>query len=330
MATTQKHVNLIDSTCIIIMNNNYCIHVQHLQTFFEPHVHLKNIPLAYGQPMLRGVETDGAHGAVNLMITKTVFTIFMKTSDQVNCDHVLVTTTLRLDTIFAMWLLGLVLCDIICTSETLTLTCQVDRQVIIVRRALYGRMEPGKCITSEYAHAMGCYADVTTHVQDLCSGQSHCSLMVASIDAIAQPCGKDFKSYLDIEHECVRATCGRQRVGVCNSRAWRSCALTKRSCALTLFECVLRQTLERPPYVIGELVRLASACNEMEWSASVACRGSASYFKNHIVHLSIFSGLCKSNVMQAGCFMPTRQVQNGNVFNEVMKCSYRHKWHKSI
>ena len=27
--------------------------------------------------------------------------------------------------------------------------------------------------------------------------------MVASIDAIAQPCGKDFKSYLDIEHRCA-------------------------------------------------------------------------------------------------------------------------------
>ena len=77
---------------------------------------------------------------------------------------------------------------------------------MIVRQALYGRLAAGRCITSEYAHALGCYADVTAHVQDVCSGaawRQNCSLLVATVDAIAQPCGKDFKSYLDIDHECV-------------------------------------------------------------------------------------------------------------------------------
>ena len=65
------------------------------------------------------------------------------------------------------------------------------------------------CVTSEYSHALGCYADVTSHVQDACSGvarRQNCSLLVATVDAIAQPCGKDFKSYLDIEHDCVAGT----------------------------------------------------------------------------------------------------------------------------
>ena len=95
--------------------------------------------------------------------------------------------------------------EVFCTSETFRAACQPG-QVVIVRRALYGRLTAGRCITSEYAHALGCYADVTAHVQDACSAaawRQNCSLLVATVDAIAQPCGKDFKSYLDIEHDCV-------------------------------------------------------------------------------------------------------------------------------
>jgi len=95
--------------------------------------------------------------------------------------------------------------EVFCTSETFRASCPAG-QVVIIRRALYGRLTAGRCITSEYAHALGCYADVTSHVQDACSSaawRQNCSLLVATVDAIAQPCGKDFKSYLDIEHDCV-------------------------------------------------------------------------------------------------------------------------------
>jgi len=100
---------------------------------------------------------------------------------------------------------GLLYVEVFCTSETFRAACQPGH-VVIVRRALYGRLAAGRCITSEYAHALGCYADVTAHVQDACSSaawRQNCSLLVATVDAIAQPCGKDFKSYLDIEHDCV-------------------------------------------------------------------------------------------------------------------------------
>lgn len=98
--------------------------------------------------------------------------------------------------------------EVFCTSETFRAACQPGH-VVVVHRALYGRLAAGRCITSEYAHALGCYADVTAHVQDACSGaawRQNCSLLVATVDAIAQPCGKDFKSYLDIEHDCVAGT----------------------------------------------------------------------------------------------------------------------------
>jgi len=96
----------------------------------------------------------------------------------------------------------LVCLDVFCTSETFSAHCSAH-QVVIVRRAVYGRLEAGRCITSEYAHAMGCFADVTVYLQDVCSGRQNCTLLVATIDALAQPCGKDFKSYLDITHQCV-------------------------------------------------------------------------------------------------------------------------------
>jgi len=95
--------------------------------------------------------------------------------------------------------------EVFCTSETFNAVCDPGH-VIVVRRAFYGRLSASRCITSEYAHALGCYADVTSHVIDACSGagwRQNCSLLVATVDAIAQPCGKDFKSYLDIEYDCA-------------------------------------------------------------------------------------------------------------------------------
>lgn len=97
--------------------------------------------------------------------------------------------------------------DEFCTSETFNVRCPASNQLIIIRRALYGRLAAGRCITAEYAHAMGCYADVTAHLQDVCAGRGQCSLLVATVDAIAQPCGKDFKSYLDVTHQCVTGRC---------------------------------------------------------------------------------------------------------------------------
>jgi len=50
-----------------------------------------------------------------------------------------------------------------CVYERFTARCDAG-QVIIVRSALYGRMRARRCITSDYANALGCYSDVTDHV----------------------------------------------------------------------------------------------------------------------------------------------------------------------
>jgi len=89
-----------------------------------------------------------------------------------------------------------------CVYERFTARCEREH-VIIVRSALYGRMKARRCITSDYANALGCYSDVTAHVDALCSGRQNCSLLVATMDSVAQPCAKDFKSYLEAAYDCV-------------------------------------------------------------------------------------------------------------------------------
>jgi len=97
-----------------------------------------------------------------------------------------------------------------CGYERFNARCPLD-QVVNVRRALYGRMQPGRCITGDYGHVMGCYADVTAYVSDMCNYRQNCTLLVATMDSVAQPCAKDFKSYLQAYYVCVR---GIHRVSV--------------------------------------------------------------------------------------------------------------------
>jgi len=90
-----------------------------------------------------------------------------------------------------------------CTSERMSLRCNDDSSVILISKALYGRLHAGRCITSDYAHALGCYSDVTSYLESVCSGHRECSMLVATVDSVAQPCPKDFKSYLEVIHVCA-------------------------------------------------------------------------------------------------------------------------------
>ena len=95
-----------------------------------------------------------------------------------------------------------------CTNEKFTARCAKD-EVILIQKAQYGRMRQGRCITGVYGHTMGCYADVTTHLENLCSGHSNCSVVVGTLDTVAQPCDLDFKAYLEASYKCVK---GQSRV----------------------------------------------------------------------------------------------------------------------
>jgi Galactose binding lectin domain len=123
-------------------------------------------------------------------------------TDKLCLTHVLLYVTLRYFTYLKEILSYVESMQDFCGFERYVTRCQAN-QLIAVRRALYGRMQPGRCITGEYGHVMGCYADVTAYVGDLCNMRQNCSLLVAMMDSVVQPCAKDFKSYLLAYHVCV-------------------------------------------------------------------------------------------------------------------------------
>jgi len=89
-----------------------------------------------------------------------------------------------------------------CTSERMNLRCSDADSVILIVKAVYGRLRAERCITSDYAHALGCYSDVSGYLESVCSGHRDCSMLVATVDSVAQPCPKDFKSYLEVTYVC--------------------------------------------------------------------------------------------------------------------------------
>ncbi|ELU09896.1 hypothetical protein CAPTEDRAFT_207686 [Capitella teleta] len=90
-----------------------------------------------------------------------------------------------------------------CSNEKFAARCGKN-EVIIIQRAQYGRMRNGRCISAGYM--LGCYADVTTHLETLCTGQSNCSVLVGTLDSVAQPCEKDLQSYLEASYQCVKVS----------------------------------------------------------------------------------------------------------------------------
>ena len=56
-----------------------------------------------------------------------------------------------------------------CSSEVFDVSCPKD-EVLIIHKALYGRMQSGRCISGEYGHSMGCSDDVLVYMDSQCSG----------------------------------------------------------------------------------------------------------------------------------------------------------------
>ena len=80
-------------------------------------------------------------------------------------------------------------------------------------------MRPAKrCISGVYAESLGCRADVTAYMHSVCSGRGNCTLLVATMDSVIQPCPKDFKSYLEITYECIRGKAAYLTFSVSNDR----------------------------------------------------------------------------------------------------------------
>jgi len=88
-----------------------------------------------------------------------------------------------------------------CQFDEFEANCEED-EVIIMESAQYGRMRPGRCISGE--GYMGCSADVRVYLDGHCSGRRQCTLSVASLTDLVQPCRRDFTSYLEASYKCMK------------------------------------------------------------------------------------------------------------------------------
>ena len=78
-------------------------------------------------------------------------------------------------------------------------------EVILINKALYGRMAVGKCIKENYG-PMKCYADVQKQLDSVCSGRKSCSVRpLDQMLAITNPCQTtSFSSYLTVSYSCLK------------------------------------------------------------------------------------------------------------------------------
>ena len=90
----------------------------------------------------------------------------------------------------------------VCNMETFQGRCQ-GNDVIVMERALYGRMRQGRCVRVSYG-TLGCTSDVTRYFDTLCSGRKECSVKVPDDHLYAlSECPRDVTSYLEASYRCV-------------------------------------------------------------------------------------------------------------------------------
>jgi Galactose binding lectin domain len=92
-----------------------------------------------------------------------------------------------------------------CLTETFRAECRGPNDVILMERAMFGRMELGRCVTKNYGH-VGCSVDVLRYLDRLCSGRRSCQLTVSDPSLVrTKPCPVDFSSYLEASFRCVKS-----------------------------------------------------------------------------------------------------------------------------
>ena len=89
-----------------------------------------------------------------------------------------------------------------CLTESFQAGCGAN-EVIMIDKALFGRMSLGRCVTRDYG-TLGCSADVHKQVDSKCSGRRKCEFSVSDALLVrTEPCPKDFSSYLEAEYRCI-------------------------------------------------------------------------------------------------------------------------------
>lgn len=90
-----------------------------------------------------------------------------------------------------------------CKWEPFEAKCRPE-EAIIMLGARYGRMKLGRCVKQDLGE-LGCHADVTELMDDICSGRQSCSVVVPNPDLDRhKTCSSELTSYLEASYTCKR------------------------------------------------------------------------------------------------------------------------------
>jgi len=100
-----------------------------------------------------------------------------------------------------------------CQSESFEPRCNSANQVIVMQRALLGRMsDDGRCLQPDALidalrhdpRYLGCSQDVLPVLHRRCSGRTGCSVRVVDPELQRNsPCYEEMAKYLDASYSCV-------------------------------------------------------------------------------------------------------------------------------
>ena len=93
-----------------------------------------------------------------------------------------------------------------CDTEVFRAEC-AEGEVIIIRKALYGRLKVGRCVEIDMGY-IPCFSDVLLAADRRCSGKRVCEIRVPDAEfESTRPCLKELKTYLEASYECVQGKC---------------------------------------------------------------------------------------------------------------------------
>ena len=87
-----------------------------------------------------------------------------------------------------------------CINEIFSPKCG-SQEVIIMKHALYGRMQRGKCVSNSMG--LGCETNVLHILDEKCSNKHQCQLTIAlEFHSVETQCPPDMFRYLDADYSC--------------------------------------------------------------------------------------------------------------------------------
>src|SRR6218665_1557784 len=97
----------------------------------------------------------------------------------------------------------------VCQSDYFRARCSNSDELVVITRALYGRMRMSKCVKENFGY-VGCSHDVLRTMDRFCSGRRECSVRILDENfPQVNPCHNDLKSYMEVAYTCIRGNCTR-------------------------------------------------------------------------------------------------------------------------